>query len=261
MSERIIEKIQKLLNQAQSEKGIGNEEAGEAFAAAAQKLLIKYKLDIEAVTGHKAKDKDPLTSSVLKPSSWGDEVQDGRVVYSEDLAKVIAENFFCRLLVDLNSNSLIFVGRKSDIEIAQYVFCAVMREGLRKCEGELSQAILASIDTGGSLDVSLLGERFNDEFRYSFFCGYNGTIAFRLYEQRRDMEAEAGDCTALVRIEKEVETYIMEEIKPQSEVHFQEREILLESAKRKGVVHGSEASLSAASGLGDNNFQQRSLNE
>ncbi len=245
----IMEKIRKLMKTELDFRGAGNEGAADNYAAKIQELLIKYKLELSDIEIEEENETNPLKYETIKPETWGEQTRGLRVEATEDLAKVIAENFFCRLLVFFDNNALIFVGREKDIEIAVYVFAFVMRSGIVSCEIELAQTLIKNYsDTPGESPASW-GEKFNDDFRYSFFCGYNGRIAMRLREQRQRLELEAAtNSAALVRIEKEVDDYLTE-LKPGKEERLPYREAAIRSAFEKGIVYGDEVDLTAKSAL------------
>lgn len=105
--EQIMEKVKKLLSLSESD----NEHEAISASLMAQKLLAKYNLDIEAVTG-KVKEEDIEETSVMVESgdSW-----------KYALAFGLADNYCCKCYAH-GTNTFVFRGYRSDILIARQVF-------------------------------------------------------------------------------------------------------------------------------------------
>lgn len=105
--EQIMEKVKKLLSLAESD----NEHEAISASLMAQKLLAKYNIDIEAVTG-KEKEEEIEETRV--------EVENGHS-WKYALAFGIADNYCCKCYVK-GSQIFVFRGYRSDIMIARQVF-------------------------------------------------------------------------------------------------------------------------------------------
>lgn len=256
MARDIKEQLRKLIKTELNFREIGNTKAAETYAAKIQELLIKYKFELSEIEDYEEDKTNPLLYKVLTPEKWGEAVKPGRTETTEDLAKIIAENFFCRLLVYIDNNALIFVGREMDVKIATYVFIVVMRTGLATCEIELFKLSDNPIYRPG---ISI--RDFTDDYRYSFFCGYNGAISRRLENQKTKLQLESSTGgAALVRFQKEVDDFVNKELKPESDAErFAYREAKLREAFTSGAVAGDCVPLDATGALDENQDTKQKL--
>lgn len=235
----ILDKIKKLVNQQKGEERLGNKAAAEAFAVKIQELLIKYKIELADVEdGDGEPGSDPIITKILDPAAWGEESLPRRVDWTEGLCDIIAKHYFCRGLALLESNSLLFVGKEKDVDIAITVFCFVMRTGLNLCEAELAAKVL-ELDS----EIMRLFHKWdggNDGFRLSFFAGFNQSIDHRLHKSRKQIEQAVGNCTALVRAEAELDQAV-KDLNPVTE----EAKLvqLSQAAFNTGAAHGAKVGL------------------
>lgn len=238
----MLDKLRKLLAQQRGEEALGNIGAAALFAEKIAELLIRHKLEFSDVERAEEEETNPLCYRKVYPEQWGDSLLPKRVVWTEGLADIIAKAFFCRGLALLESNCIMLVGRDSDIEIATEVFCKVMRTGLNLCEAAIAEAILNFRD---ELDAKLWAFRGgNEDYRYSFFSGFNNTILQRLNALRRDIEQATADSTALVRCEKEVEDFVKDFIKPEESPLEEAARRIQRDAFIAGVEYGRSVDLS-----------------
>lgn len=170
MSEsEIIVKVRKLIEQERGERAVGNSAAAALFAEKVQELCIKYKLERADVEGVQV-NQDPIADFTIFPDRHGYKQQWRRVKWQEDLAAVVAHAHFCQILLIPGSNVLSFAGRRSDREIAGYMFVYLVR----KCE-EL-------------LKVARKSARRRAGFATSFRIAFTEAIALRYRQKRREVE-------------------------------------------------------------------------
>lgn len=254
----MLDKLRKLLAQQRGEEALGNVGAAALFAEKIAELLIKHKLEFSEVDRAEEEETDPLCYQRIYPEQWGDERLPKRVAWTEGLADIIAKHFFCRGLALLESNCIMLVGRSSDIDIATEVFCKIMRTGLNLCEAAIAEEILNFKD---ALDAKLWEFRGgNEDYRYSFFAGFNNTILQRLDTNRRHIEQATSDSTALVRCEKEVDDYVKEFIKPENVPPEEKFRRMQRDAFRRGVEYGRRVDLSPDAAPTNHNRAKESLN-
>jgi hypothetical protein len=126
-SKELLEKIAKLKAHAESAKTIGSEAEAEAFAAKVNAMLLEHKLsmtDVEMVD----LEADPIDIHLVNLRGYPDIKRvRRRVEWQENLAAVIADAHFCRIMVYPSTNYISFVGRKSDAEIAEYMWVTMVR--------------------------------------------------------------------------------------------------------------------------------------
>jgi hypothetical protein len=130
-ADRIIDVLQKLIAKQKSCEEIGTEatlKEAEALAGKIAELLTKYKLSMTDVELAKHEREQPIDMEDFDHAVAGLDETDYRVDWTETLAGAIARGFFCRTLVWQKSNRVTFVGRKSDREIAIWLFCVVARK-------------------------------------------------------------------------------------------------------------------------------------
>lgn len=242
LTDKLLRRIKKLLLQSEGERELGNSQAAEQFAEKAQELLTKYKLDISLLDGLPEDAANPLVYELITPITWGENLKDLRVEYTEDLGATIAEAFYCRMLAVNENNCLIIVGRKSDIEVAKIVLARVMREALSGCERELGLLVLRLSDLPGGF-TSWKKSGGNEEFRFSFFCGFNRRVKERLRRKREIMENE-NKSTALVlkKSDKEVEDFV-KTLNPNIDEPLPERAVIMETAYFRGMDYAERARL------------------
>jgi hypothetical protein len=268
--EDVLRKVRGLLRLAESEQNL---KTAENIAAKATELLTKYKLDMSEVDLEHQNEIDPFGTIIISPQEWGGFSLPKRIEWTEDLADVIARANFCRALIFQDSNKIAFTGRKSDVDIARYIFTTTLRTALRVCEVELAEVRLKFLEDsekptqpprpydspfdlfrGLSLQ-DIVNSDFRrgfqmpqepkniegDDFRYNFFVGFNHTLKRRFDNQRRELESNS---TALVRVDKEVDNYIQTlELSdlPREEKNRQVSRI----AQEKGISYGYTVDLKA----------------
>lgn len=121
MNEKIIEKVQKLINLAGNNP---NEAEAQAAMLKAQQLMAQYHIDAKAI-GEKPEDKK-VESVIIEGNQ--------STAWAIRLANVITSNFRCSLL-RVPHQGLMFVGLAEDVAIAKgiYVFATqVLEKNMKK---------------------------------------------------------------------------------------------------------------------------------
>ena len=112
--EKVIDKIRKLNAMAEGAGKIGNRAEAEAFATKVQEMLLTHKLTMSDVENFQQDLDDSFGTEITK-----DEItKKKRMWWSEQLAKVVAESHFCKIMVHMNNDNITFVGRNSDRKIS-----------------------------------------------------------------------------------------------------------------------------------------------
>lgn len=130
-ADRIVDVLTKLIAKQKSCEAIGTEatlKEAEALAGKIAELLTKYKLSMTDVELATYERDQPIDQEEIDHKVAGVEPTDYRVDWTEQLALAVASGFYCRILVWPKSNRVSFVGRKSDREIAIWLFCVVARK-------------------------------------------------------------------------------------------------------------------------------------
>lgn len=192
VEEKIIDKIRKLFALAESEEAIGNKAAADTINEKATALLIKYKLehkdvaDVQETIDVGAIYYAPVMGKtfVVNPFVRANAKNTKRIYWFEQLAKVVANAFFCKASVDTRSAEIFFYGLDMDREIAVLVFQKFAERANTICKVELDRAkkvVGTKKLSFGRKEVSeipihqvWLGD---DVFENSFHKGFRETIA------------------------------------------------------------------------------------
>jgi hypothetical protein len=213
--EKILDKLQKIKNMAEGAKAIGNEAEAQAFAAMLQQLMLKHKLSMTDIQYAAEMKDEPIVEQRAPRMYKGNkqvyvefpdvEVVKRRRLWAEELAMVIAEAYASRILVTEGWSMITFVGHKSNVQIAEYLFLTLLRSA-----DKMSNTAAKSFRAKYRSEVGGAGMTPNG-YRESWLDGFVTRIAQRLREERDQFGKKADQCTALVRVNKEaiaVKAYI-----------------------------------------------------
>lgn len=114
--EQIMQKLAKLKATEVSLRDGGNVEAAESYAAKVAELLLRHQISMCDVEQSVRDQDDPIEESY----SLGD--KRSRVLWEERLASVIARANSCEILMVQGTNTIYFVGRKTNREVTVYLF-------------------------------------------------------------------------------------------------------------------------------------------
>lgn len=123
----ILNRLKKLHNKAESAKQLGNEAEANAFMSKVQELLMKHKLEMSEVLHTKRDEQDPMVEDYVDAESYGLQKRAVRMAWIEQLASAIAAAHFCRILVHRGTADVTFIGRRTDVMLAKYVFVTMQR--------------------------------------------------------------------------------------------------------------------------------------
>lgn len=209
--EKIIDKIRKLINLAESEAAIGNIGASETIGTRAQELLMKYKLshsDIKLVQEVEPDFIPPIMGKSVVPNFFirANAKQKVRILWFEELAKVIAEAYFCKARVE--QGDVWFYGLDMDREIAILMFSKIAERANIIHDQEFSKLRTvvgsARIQIGKKKDVEpiprvWLGDK---EFTDSFHKGFREALK-EVFDKNIN-----GDNETYQKAMREVEEYL-----------------------------------------------------
>lgn len=183
--EKIIDKIKKLMSLAESEEAIGNTGASENISAKAQELLMKYHLshaDIKLVQETEPDFIPPIMGKSIVPNPFirVNATKKVRIFWFEELAKVVAEGYFCKARVE--QGDVWFYGLDMDREIAIYMFQSIADRANKVHDQEFNKLKkvvgAARINIGGKKDVEPLPKVWegDKEFTDSFHKGFRESL-------------------------------------------------------------------------------------
>ena len=177
MSDRIKDKIAKLLKKAESAKEINSLEEAELFAEKANQLLMEHNLslsDIEMEDKSQAIDGFTLdTESIKTEGDW--------VIR---LYTVISKYNLCKVIVYKNSTKIVIFGSKDNVDMVMYI-CSHLRELIKKSLSERWKAYE--------------GPEKKGTFKRGYLTGAVIGINSKLAEQHARMQKEVEGVTTLVR--------------------------------------------------------------
>lgn len=170
--EGIMKKIEKLLALSESD----NENESISASLMAQKLLKKYNIEIEQITGKEKKEEvTECKADVKSGNKW-----------KYNLASVVAKNYCCKCYY-VGSEQIVFYGYKSDTLIARRMFVYLFEVGCRLAgayERNKKEELKEAYENGDIWSTSTAGV-------YNSFCvGFTDGISEQLGKQ----------CTALMLV-------------------------------------------------------------
>lgn len=192
---KLLERIKKLHNHAESAKQLGNEAEAAAFAAKVQELMAEHKLSFSHLTAVQQDAQDPLDREYVRPE--GGPMKMKAVAWQLDLAKVLATNFGCYMVRSTGSADIILVGRDSDRAVAAYMITMLTMFAIKTHNTELRRARREAYVEGDGLGARGFGA--------AFYSAFVATLRMRFAAQRKTVEEAKGKGMALVLIDKAVE--------------------------------------------------------
>lgn len=186
MSEKIIEKIKKLMSLAESEEAIGNSGAAETIGAKAQELMMKWKLshsDLNLIQETEPDFIPPIMGKSIVPNPFlrTNARQKVRILWFEELGKVVAEGYFCKARVE--NGDIWFYGLDMDREIAIYMFLEIAKRAQRVHDQEFAKLKVvvgsARISIGKKKEIEPIPRIWegDKEFTDSFHKGFRESLA------------------------------------------------------------------------------------
>ena len=186
----ILEKIRKVAGYLKSDNP--NEAAN--AAAKLSELLLKYNLDASQIP-QSERVHDPFITDRV----YHKRLEDWRI----DLAHAIAKANLCRIV--LSQSTLVWLGRKSNVEVAQYINDTVVADLERLASVFWLVIKQAYQDNQNELDFNLMHGR---TFKQQFYVGAVKTIKERLQVDLTELQAGDGNIRALVvRNDSELNDY------------------------------------------------------
>jgi hypothetical protein len=190
--DKLVDRVRKLLDKAASAKELGNEAEAATFAAGAQKMMAKYKLELSEVEYAKLQRDEPVGDS--RVAGVG---KRKRELWVELLAAVVARAHYCRTLVYNHSDDILLVGTPTDRAVAEYVFTTLRDFGYRKSDLD-ARAFRRNLR-------KQVGATYGDNkhFRAAWLDAFVGRIAERYEAERTTLKLEAAKAgTSLVRLDQ-----------------------------------------------------------
>jgi hypothetical protein len=193
MTTAVIDKLRKLKAHAESAEKIGSEAEAQAFAAMFQQLLLKHKLGMSDIEFAEEQKTEKVSKHWIDWEEGGVETRAQRVRWIERLSSIVAKAYFCQIMVQRGSSSILLVGKDSDRQVAEYVLVTLVRTAEQISWREYNNR---------ASKASRNGYKVTKGFRASFLEGFTQRLKERLDEELR--AKVDGDSTALVRVNNAV---------------------------------------------------------
>lgn len=214
-SDRILEKLKKIKSHAESAASIGSQTEAETFAAMLQNLLDKHKLEMTDLEYEEEQRAEPVGSHRIDYSQYeGVKLRRTRVAWIEELANIVARAHHCQILVHSGSSRITLVGRKTDVEVAEYMFIVLHRAAEKLADQEYAKFSIECVneceECGDPKSTHRSGGTWQHEFKPNwarcrgFRPAFLQSFILRL-ERRYNEELEKlrnTGCTALVRLDQ-----------------------------------------------------------
>lgn len=177
--EKLVELVRKLLALSKSP----NEHEAAAALAKVQELLIKYNLDLAEI-GEDHNGPEPVEPNIVE----GGPAKEGP--WRGVMAGAVARAYFCRLLIYAGSHQLLFIGQKTDTEVARALFLWLVEQIRARC----------------SLAVKLRTNGYEREpvFRRSFLMAAAWEVNGRMHRLRQGIQEANDPNTRALVVRKDV---------------------------------------------------------
>lgn len=179
VTEKIIDKLQKLIKQEQSARHIGNLAEAEAFATKIQEFLLNYQLSMSDIQIEYEAENESVDKEEIHPRDVGQQLGFGNISWQVSLLKNIALSNNCKNIVSRNSNIQYVVGMNTDrqIVIALYAYFVQLAQDICNLEFEshkLTWEYPSQESTGKKRSYTLIWKK-------SWLEGFADSVGNRLY--------------------------------------------------------------------------------
>lgn len=191
---KIVARIQKLLSLATSD----NVNEAENAAAKAQDLLIKYNVEQAELDSHI----DSKSEKVIETRTQG-KAKYSKIAWYNSLAWRVGKANLCEVIQ--SGSGLIWIGKPTNIEIAQYIFDNLVSDLTRICEAEWESA------HNTELILKALGKLYQvthgKTWKNNFYHGANQSISQRLNANLTLLKEEPKVTDMVVHNDAEINEY------------------------------------------------------
>jgi hypothetical protein len=189
--EAILTKIKKLLALATSD----NENEAALAASKAQTLLIEYNISREDLDNFNNAEHEKVVEV------WVDgKNKHNRSAWYDSLAYIVAKANLCTTLI--SGNGIIWIGKKTNIEVAQYIFENLVRDLARICDNAWS--IILKIQKLDRTYPKVHGKIWKN----NFYHGANQAISERLRANLTQLKAVDNVNALVVRNDIELNEFM-----------------------------------------------------
>jgi hypothetical protein len=184
--EKTLRLIKHLLAHADSAAQIGSSEEAATFAAKANELLLKHKLEMTDLELATEEEDDPIDGEYVDVAAKAGLKKGGgarRAAWIESMAMALCNANFCKLLVVPGTKIIRIIGRRSDRQIVQYLLTVLVREGERL-------AIL--YERKARVSAERAGLPIPQQPKRAFQLGFTAGVKEKLWEMKRSVVQQGG---------------------------------------------------------------------
>jgi hypothetical protein len=197
--ERALDKIRKIKAMFEGAKSEGE---AQTFAAMMQRMMLQHNIDMTEVEVQQMEADEPVSEQWINPEGKDAKAKRTRSYWMEDLAAIVARAHFCDIAVNEKTSLIMLIGRKSNIEVAEFMIVTLSRlvhkMALREWWKEWRRR-------GGETSYEE-NRRVREElkgFRVSYVKSFTRRLAERYAEERRKAtQGPDATSTALVRVNR-----------------------------------------------------------
>jgi hypothetical protein len=225
-TQRIIEKIKKLIRHEQSARRCSTPEEAEAFAGKIHAMLLQHKISMSEVAVDDESAQQRVGQEEVRAGSYSARYGRGQVRREDNcLMRVVAEAHFCQAIGLPGSESILLVGEDQDraVTVAMFRFLCSTMKRLARLEEENTRRARRSVR----------------RFKPHFYLGFTGTVRRRYIAMRAEADTTS---TALVRADALVKRYVTANIKTE-QVKPRKMGRVNKPGYYAGVVAGSRVDL------------------
>lgn len=231
----IKRKIVKLKNLYEGAKAINSDAEAEAAAAALQRLLTQYNIEVSSVefdNDDENKIIEQMGNSFTFKSIGGD--------WEYLLMRTIARNNFCQIMTFQKSKDYVLCGKKENIEMCTYLFNMLSHRYVKSGKEHFKE-FKRSNDEMGYKICSM------DTYLRKYLKGCSDGLSVKFFEEKERQEQERGRefadkvTSLVVRNDAEVTEYLSEKYRPKNVRYKSTTQIGY--GYNKGYVDGKNTSI------------------
>jgi hypothetical protein len=222
-TERIIDRLKKLIRHERSARQCSTPEEAAAFAARIQEQLSKHKNEMSEVRVDNEPE-DRVGEQTVKAGHYSVRFGRGYVPLEDNrMMRVVSEAYFCSAIGLPRTNKILLVGAEEDraVVVEMFRFLTSTMKRMARDEEEKTRRARRSVR----------------KFKPHFYLGFTRTVD-RRYEAMR----ETNECTALVRADALVRQYVESNYETVKQAPRKQKRIN-KNGYFAGVVAGSQVDL------------------
>lgn len=192
-TEKILDKIKKLIKKQVSSEEIGSTAEAEIFAAKVQELLAKHNLEIAQINLEEDKESDDVIEEYMNsmlPTIGGKS--------AFDILFPIAKFNWCHVYTfgNRSRNKMGIFGTAENVEICQYIYSIVSKVFIKECKLKYQNYVDRKLYI---LDRKTKPVGY-DTFARSFMKGAGMGLHAKLKEERRKFESQNEKAGAIIKM-------------------------------------------------------------